>query len=639
MIRRHLIPMTMLVILAACAHQTVRKPASEGGALSDPEKSRHIVLTIGGLRSNEVSFGVFHELIAEHLEAIDPNYRVIPEMFLFDIHDFQFDSAKKLPPQINEKLRSIFEKNGGDPRPKDRISIVTYSMGGNIGATWLNSIINSPSSESSPNYLEHLDNFIALGAPFWGSKEAGVAQAAMTFTGRSLDDFLSFEWVQSRANTTAQQVDFVSPMSEGSFNTRQGIIEWKNSPKFPKYQFRVLSTVGLFPCASGTLKEGWLSSLVSWDFLGNMTKMYNIVNSLGKGVAWSTDCKAFTGGIDTQLNTIVTTIMSGGIRNDSDSVVLAPSANMNFIYAQDLDTNYVKGKKLNSDQFRAVTSEQKNITYHPRFSQIMHATLQPDTIDDYVIIGKDCKTFGPMCNHHYKYLIEDLAHCDRPNGTCDPAALDKFHQEAFTDVKETENVKEAFNSYQQDDAERAQQVRSFTLELNLRVPKDYTVPESVNTWQIFENIQFNFVDKTFPIDFPAAIKKNVSAFLSFLKTMDNQYPHFVTDGQVSLGANSSALPYVLQMGRSLEIYSRLVRQVPINDQAGKLKEKHLRIFLSGRLMPKPGITTEKYWSAIGDGINLPFRISLKGLKPRSITAKIKPALSTYVDLAMAPEKP
>ena len=37
----------------------------------------HYVMTLHGVRGNEVSFGDFHSLIKNHLEKVDPTYKVI----------------------------------------------------------------------------------------------------------------------------------------------------------------------------------------------------------------------------------------------------------------------------------------------------------------------------------------------------------------------------------------------------------------------------------------------------------------------------------------------------------------------------------------------------------------------------------
>ncbi len=424
------------------------------------------------------------------------------------------------------------------------------------------------------------------------------------------------------------------------------MIQWANNPELSKFKFRVANSIGLFPCASGAFKEGWFRKATIWDFMSNFEASVKfITTNLGHKVNYSTDCKSFAGTADTTLNNIITTTTMGGIRRESDSAVIAPSANMNFIYTSDLNDHYRPSSIISSDAFQEIKDvvsqrSESRIEFQPQYSQILHATLNPKQMDDFVVVDTECANFyqpGLNCTHYYKYLVRDLARCDRENASCISRRVGDFHDSALLKINPTPLSQETPNSAWKDDDSRAHQVRTFALEFNLRVAKDYKVPDDLTetlgaTRKILKFIRFDFVDKTFADDFVGAVKRNGLEFSSYLSSISTGVFQFVSDGKIQM--ENQDLPYSVQVARSLEGFSRLVKIVDLKEGSSK----HIRVLLTGRVMPKEGVSSEDFWFSVKDGVKIPLSIELSGLKSRKIEAVVKPGLTTYIDLAMSPKE-
>lgn len=110
-----------------------------------------------GLGGSEKSFGSMRKF----LEHRDPCY--LPYMFKYKTGDFKMNAV-----QFSEDLDSFIKfKTDSDLRPKDKISLIMHSQGGLVGSFWLKRILDQKSI-----FLNHVDSFITLSTPYWGSSSA-----------------------------------------------------------------------------------------------------------------------------------------------------------------------------------------------------------------------------------------------------------------------------------------------------------------------------------------------------------------------------------------------------------------------------------------------------------------------------------
>ncbi len=708
---KKIISVMSLIYFGGCLHaphQQIRNPSEITS--SSPTK-KHIVVTIHGLRGTDKSFGEFHKFIKPHLEDLDPTFEVIPVNFIYNPSSMDFNPLRDVVPLLNDTIIKV-GFNDKDPEVSDKISIVMYSMGGNVGLAWLNdALINFNNRDSkSALLIKNLDNFITLGAPFWGSKEAAIGEVAAAYTKFDMNTILTNKYISPITQFTDSQMNLLSMGAQDSFFMRKDMLKWKllldNNKIATNTPFRVQNSIGLFPCISGTLElprldevlkmkdaitnlDGYRNginnfvsntkskimdinlkdlakeipsvkdvisyskeaALYSRDKLSQMdiSQISKTLQSYGHSleslvnakIKTQTDCRPESwNGIDRKLNEMIVSFFFGGERRESDMVVISPSATLNFIYAEDLDSNknnsvfkpkkYIKNTDFKDMDFVNNKLDKPQIQNY--YTQILHATVAPTQTDDFVVVEDMCEKFEEGCTPYYKLLVRDLAHCQGPKSSCVKEKFDSFAKLAFTE----KNYDESLNS----DYERANQLRGFNLELNLRVPNDYEIPSTIDSWDVLKHIQFNFADANFGKEpFPLTVAKNYINLMEHILTYPsgyNEFTHFTTDGLIKLNEKDEILKFDLQIARSLEIYSRIVRIHKENSS----NEKMIRIILTGRAMPRFGVSSDEFWNAIKNknGIILPFKISLPGLNERKIDARVKPGISTFIDLTMKREQ-
>ncbi len=85
--------------------------------------------------------------------------------------------------------------------------------------------------------------------------------------------------------------------------------------------------------------------------------------------------------------------------------------------------------------------------------------------------------------------------------------------------------------------------------------------------------------------------------------------------------------FIHQLGRKSEILSRYATLTTYGNS------KILRAFFIGRVFPKQASDSETR-NALDQGVSVDFSIEIPGVTPRSVQAKVVPAMTTFVDIHM-----
>ncbi|MEZ0390969.1 MAG: hypothetical protein ACAH59_02060 [Pseudobdellovibrionaceae bacterium] len=391
---------------------------------------RHLILTLHGVRGTEASFGDFHRIIKAHLESVDPNYKVIPVNFTYPTGQTNYD-PNNITPMINDR---IVKELGGMPTASDKISVIGYSMGGQVMGHWYTNTLANKNTEAIAAATQ---NLIGLGSPYWGSKHASVA----------LDIKKNLDGLVKLGQMSGNEVRSLEMMSESTVDLRKKMIDWQTDPALKaKFHPRILSLAGIYPCAG---KENPKTP--------GCGKFKNLALKLAN-------------------DDLMNTRFSGLIRRETDMVVTVPSARMDFFYYRDSDASAGTVTESQFQDISEMTSTQLQI------AESLHAG-DGKYLADMVIVDSSCME-ASQCKHEtYKYLFEALAGCNQPGNSCLPTYSNMI-EKLFGSRTQVAN----------NDQTVQDELHGFFLELRLRMPAHYKLEEKIDSSNVFKYIQFNFKD-------------------------------------------------------------------------------------------------------------------------------------------------
>jgi len=175
---------SLLLVVSSCSIFGSRQPSG------NYHWKKHYIITMHGVRGNAESYGEFHQYVGGVLKKIDPSYE-------YQAINWTYPVGSSLPEDWNPHAiadkfnKDIFlgdAKAGQQPLipqlgPDDKISIIAYSMGGQMVMAWYyNTMFNfqyhpvlkytDSDHQKLLEYLERVDNIIGLGAVYWGSLDA-----------------------------------------------------------------------------------------------------------------------------------------------------------------------------------------------------------------------------------------------------------------------------------------------------------------------------------------------------------------------------------------------------------------------------------------------------------------------------------
>lgn len=593
------------VTLTGCSSLFTRNPAAAG-------KPRHFIMTLHGVRGNAQSFGEFHQIIKKHLEAVDPTYEIVPLNYTYEVArvDYTVHSAAA---EINQKLDTYFKQNT-PLRPEDKLSVVAYSMGGQVGMAWYYDSLNDASGAHT-QYAKQTDKFISLGGAFWGAQEAAlftsdvktlkntikaviktladlaeknsVEEASQIFGNRIATELKSA--TESARKAVRENVIYPAIDKLQTIEELQKYYDANIRPNIAKISFAELQGLSIVGPTETELRLAHLRGLqtrTKWISISTLVPCFKSDKSTDLG------CRDLQNNFYSDTNEFFKEYLFGIERRETDNAVITPSSISQFIYALDSNPDYVDGALTPLNQFKLAVDPAKQKTY---FAETLHATVITEGIydkaikalgrlgrswaklaDDVVIVHEKC--IDPKsCDHPaYKYIADELASCDTPNNTCD--------QEQYQQIIGTLKNYGSANEQTVEDSLKSQ-LHGFTLELNLRLPIGYSMNEFTQD-NILQYISFNS------------------------KTMRD------------LDQSQS-----LTIAREKEMASVQMRKQHYSNG------EHLKINFTGYVNAKD--YAKNYKKYYEDGRTFEVSIKLPGLKSRRVQAIVRPTLSTYVDLQMA----
>lgn len=627
----------IIVVTTGCSTFFKRTPANMAAL------PKHYVMTLHGVRGNEQSYGQFHELIKTHLENVDPNYEVIPLNYTYKTAQLDY-TPHKAAIEINSKL----DKDIPTLRPEDKISVVAYSMGGQVGVAWYFDSLKDP---EHAKYPQQTVNFVSLGAAFWGAQEAGLFTNDVELMKRTLKGVIKEVNLESQRLT----VKYLNQWAANKLAARQDNINTKYLfPQINKLQsmkdikeFYDKKTIksmyedsawgdwaGSALDLSGTLKSIRNSSLrdlakISFAELEalsiagpTVTELRTSMMSASKNTRtkWTSistlvQCFEADSGVDEagctnfqnktfeQLNQAFVKYQFGAVRRETDNAVITPSSIAQFRYAFDYDQNYADGDLIPASAFRLSINPENHKAI---FAETLHATLVTEGIynkalgalgklgkswtrlaDDVVIVHKDKCMTPDNCDHPvYRYIVDELSDCNEAGNRCDMSAYNNLVGKFQHRSSKDQPIAQVQNTLKSE-------LHGFSLELNLRLPKGY------DTKAITES---NIFDTAIKADFE---------------------PNNNEDRLLKM----QTAPYKVQLGRKMEVGSILIKTVNYSDQT------HFKVNFTGL------ITTDKNseynYNQLQNGIPVQFTLALPGLKSRRVEAVVSPYHSTFIDVVLA----
>lgn len=412
-----------VVLLASCETVTtkVRSIASV--------KPKNYIITMHGLSGAPQSFEALLPALEEHLSQVNPNYDYVGK-------DFKYSSGVKdaeIERFVNEfenyLIKEIPVLNEGD-----KISLVGHSQGALVGHIWYLKTMDGVDLRQKA-YLERINGFVTLGAPFWGSRTTYLLKKFIPID--QLQNFL-FE----KFGYGDQEVEDITAASEKIYDYFSKMVS-KNYVNI-YYDPRMLNVVAVVPETKGEeLPKGF--------FL-------NVINDLKKKVV-----KIF----DYRLNV--------GIRWESDQAVNVASGRLGFYYYSDTINKYVHGK-TKPDLMMTDFDYSRYFKTDPKVVYVEGVHAKASGYPAYAIASIPEACIEPAkCKHPtYIHILKHLANCDNPKNLC---RLDRYNQI----VKQLEGAKESL-SRESSDAIRSE-LRTYNLALDISFPKNYVPPKELLEFQ------------------------------------------------------------------------------------------------------------------------------------------------------------
>lgn len=243
-----LLSCSLFLLLSSCSILGDRQPSGQY------QWKKHYVITMHGVRGNAESYGEFHQYVGDVLKKVDPSYE-------YQAINWTYPVGASLPENWNphaiaDKLnKDMFlgdSASGVQPLipqlgPHDKISIIAYSMGGQMVMAWYyNTMFNfqyHPILKYSDHdhkklleYLERVDNIIGLGAVYWGSLDAQLGWS-MLEKGDLTEIYKAVPKIKQFCETP--EIQAVTDGKRFTQNLKDGIVERVKSQKKETTQLEI----------------------------------------------------------------------------------------------------------------------------------------------------------------------------------------------------------------------------------------------------------------------------------------------------------------------------------------------------------------------------------------------------------------
>jgi len=595
------------------------KPMIELGKSSVSHYGRHIIVTLHGVRGTATAYSNFQEIVRDHLSMLDPAYQPITVNFTYEVGKEGFDPFK-VANQLNAKIEQALAQSAnpklgftGQISEHDKISVIAYSMGGQVGYSWLAETYKNPAKPEYKKYLEHMDLFFSLGGTYWGTHIAQIGVDLSSILDSASNDKLGLASqlkLIHLGGTSGSEISNLSDLSDVTQKLRTFRMEQARG--LPGVNPRWISLMGLIPCLGDADEKAPGCQVQPFDSFMDTVKHPLTKQELKVKKAYTLK------------------YLGGGIRFESDGPVPTTNANFDILFAQDLNPNY-----SSTDVLSKFYGSHTGPVQTPLLEEVLHAA-DGKFVDDMVVITDKCRVPETCDNPVYRHMLNALANCQRERSTCGVNAqpfINKFYAQ-FAPMKTQETALK-------------NEMRVFSLDLNIRLPDDYQVPADLKKTYKNQNLaqaiakikNAGWSDKS---DEAEAVFDNVMANSDNRKLLN--YVKFAFDKTANRNGifkddtikTDPSLPYVVQIARSNEALSVSFRYTE-KDSTG---HPALIASIKGVISPKDvkdvlELGSPAYLQAKNLVTTVPFVIALPGLKPRTVKALVQPAYSTYVDVQMA----
>jgi hypothetical protein len=301
-------------LFALCAFGSSRSlapvqiPGGTGAHISPlsevPESNtRHIIFLVHGIGGGAATFPNMREALRNHLAKLGPsNVSYAVSLYRYETVKAgknTYDFAQGLTTHMDD----VFKRIGG-LRKTDKISLVVHSQGGIVSTIWVfGTLLKRPGFDHK--YFKHLDSFITLGTPFWGTKQA--------IWGAGLLSLFSEEKRDLKGDAEIRDMEFGSNKIFDFRNSAIKVMDHKLVLALIKKQIRTLNVGGFIP-------------------VRQHSHVFDTSNPLN-------------------ILSFIRENLTGLEYVESDGAVVLPSSQFDFIHAEDENEAYVDGSTIPVESF------------------------------------------------------------------------------------------------------------------------------------------------------------------------------------------------------------------------------------------------------------------------------------------------
>lgn len=671
-----LLSLALVAFISSCSYLGLRSPSST--------TKKHYVITMHGVRGNAESYGEFHQFVGETLKQIDPSYEYVIHNWTYPVGAAVNDAATGInwDPHL---IADLFNKDfilGHDGKkpllpelgPEDKISILAYSMGGQMVMTWYyDSMFNfkfhpsmaysAEDAEKVQSYLARVENVVGLGPVYWGSVDA---ELGWTFLENGSLAEIHKVLPKAKAFCDDPAIESITEGKGFLSNLYQGTKEklWGDKKEYTQKEIndRAIKNGLIATCASvnsiatsmivknvqkvpdlamkGIVKVMKSLGNVNPSEMNHMRLTSDVINELRVNrishlmldqyrtkyrARWTsivgvfpclgkTDagltCDGFQSDNFKKVNEQLVTIFSGNKRRETDGPVFSPGATADFLYY--VENPGSEAKPVLDSSYVNTADLQRNLNIPSReiFVENMHATVLP-------VIDGLSGVLAPVGDA----LTKGINNFDKSIGV-DVVIMNK--ECAKPETCKHPNFKHVIETLTNCEAGRiACNQRLVNKYFNVEIDSDrYNENEKLRnelgSYALVMNIRL-----------PKSYKGDLSSSEKILKNITFAY----TTGKhgeknAARGENRLDQPsdlYANQIARSREIMNSYAVVKEYNDA------RVVRLFFLGRAWAKD-VNNAQARAQLNDGVPVRMAVKFPGLTPRNVSAKVRPSYSTYTDI-------
>ena len=382
----------------------------------------HFVFLVHGLGGNVESFGSMQEALTKHLNETPSMGNVAVASFGY-LTFREYGKSEEFAELFGDFIMKTV--NGLSPEryvahPNYKISVVAHSQGGLVTTTlFYRSLQNRPYYD--PEIARRMTNVITLGTPFWGSKVATYA----------VQNPWKFDKFQGLAN------DFLADVGKvGSLQIKELAL---GSSVVQRYRRNMME---MGPDAVNSIYDRVRVLNVAGNANLKRITQENTTLLKPKSKAKQVLSNYFSGKIDTVF---------GLTEYEADMLVSIPSATLNTMTVQKLNTDYEMGESTMPWEFNTFDKADRLLV------RTVHASPKAEDVYDIVYTPKHCiedencdhDTYNYVLNYLRGYSLQDIKNLRA--GSQDGASL-------------------GFDNVIGDDKVKMQNFGGFTLGVNVRLP-------------------------------------------------------------------------------------------------------------------------------------------------------------------------